>query len=84
VGIVVEGRRIARDGAAVIWDDQEVGRVTSGTFSPSLQVNVAMALVDPRASAIGTELGVDIRGHRAAARVVKLPFYKRTDRATDG
>src|SRR5262249_17862227 len=61
VGIVLEGRRIARQGATVHWDDQEVGSVTSGTFAPSLQLSVAMALVDPRAAAVGTALSVDIR-----------------------
>jgi aminomethyltransferase len=81
VGIVLEGRRIARQGATVLRDDQEVGHVTSGTFAPSLQLSVAMALVDPRAAAVGTELSVDIRGHREGARVVTLPFYKRTHRA---
>ena len=81
VGLVLEGRRIARQGATVLGDDQEVGQVTSGTFAPSLQLSVAMALVDPRAAAVGTELSVDIRGHREDARVVALPFYKRTHRA---
>jgi aminomethyltransferase len=52
--------------------------VTSGTFSPTLQTSLAMALVDPNAAAIGTELAVDVRGHREPAQVVKLPFYKRS------
>ena len=81
IGLVPEGRRIARQGATVLRDDQEVGRVTSGTFAPSLQLSVAMALVDPRAAAVGTKLSVDIRGHREGARVVTLPFYKRARRA---
>jgi len=82
VGLVLEGRRIARQAAAVLRDDQEVGRVTSGTFAPTMQVGVAMALVDPRAAAVGTQLSVDVRGHREPARVVKLPFYKRTNTAS--
>ena len=51
--------------------------MTSGTFSPTLQVSLAMALVDPAAAAVGTPLTVDVRGHREPAHVVKLPFYKR-------
>jgi aminomethyltransferase len=81
VGLVLEGRRIARHGAAIFSDDQEIGQVTSGTFSPTLQVSLAMALVNPRAATAGTPLSVDVRGHRVAARVVKLPFYKRSSAA---
>jgi aminomethyltransferase len=77
VGLVLESRRIARQDAIVLADDREAGRVTSGTFSPTLQASVAMALVDPRIATNETALAVDIRGHREPARVVKLPFYKR-------
>ncbi len=77
VGLVLEGRRIARQDAIVLADDREAGRVTSGTFSPTLQASVAMALVDPRIATKEASLSVDIRGHREPARVVKLPFYKR-------
>jgi aminomethyltransferase len=77
VGLVLEGRRIARQGMAVLAGGRQVGTVTSGTFSPTLQVSLAMALVDQDAAAIDTALAVDIRGHRDSARVVKLPFYRR-------
>jgi aminomethyltransferase len=77
IGLVLEGKRIAREGAAVLAGDHVVGRVTSGTFSPTLQLSVAMALVDPQAAELGTRLIVDVRGHREPARTVKLPFYHR-------
>jgi aminomethyltransferase len=77
IGLVLESRRIARQDAVVLAGDREAGRVTSGTFSPTLQVSVAMALVDPRIAAEGIPLSVDVRGNREPARVVKLPFYKR-------
>jgi len=77
IGLVLEGRRIARQGSPVLSGEHAVGQVTSGTFSPTLQVSLAMALVDPGAAAIGTPLAVDVRGHRQPARVVELPFYKR-------
>ena len=59
------------------------GLVTSGTFSPTLEQSLAMALVDPP-SAAGRDraLTVDVRGHREPATVVKLPFYRRA-RQTD-
>jgi aminomethyltransferase len=76
-GLVLDGKRIARQGAVVYSGEREAGHVTSGTFSPTLNSSVAMAFLDPAAAAIGTALAVDVRGHREHARVVKLPFYKR-------
>jgi aminomethyltransferase len=51
--------------------------VTSGTFSPTLQRPIAMAYVDAAAAVEGTELQVEIRGSREAAKLVRLPFYVR-------
>jgi aminomethyltransferase len=77
IGLILDGKRIARQGATVLSGEREVGLVTSGTFSPTLQASIAMALVAPEVRAIGSRLSVDVRGHRESARVVKLPFYKR-------
>jgi aminomethyltransferase len=77
VGLALEEKRIARQGASVLLDEREVGLVTSGTFSPTLEQSIAMALVSAEASAIGTQLTVDVRGHRQSGRVVALPFYRR-------
>ena len=82
VGLILDGKRIARQGSVVYSGDRALGTVTSGTFSPSLQVSIAMAYVEPGLAAPGTRLTVDVRGHREPARVVKLPFYKRSRRAT--
>jgi aminomethyltransferase len=77
VGLKLEGKRIARQGAEVFHGDEPAGLVTSGTFSPTLQQSLAMAMVDPASSPIGTALSVDVRGHREPAVVVPLPFYHR-------
>lgn len=77
VGLELAGRRIAREGCDVYAGSEEVGYVTSGTFSPTLEKSIAMAYVPPDRSEPGTELQVDIRGKREEARVVSLPFYKR-------
>jgi len=77
VGLELEGKRIAREGAGVLSNDQSVGEVTSGTFSPTLQKAIAMGYVDASISETGSEVEIDIRGKRHAARVVNLPFYKR-------
>ena len=77
VGLELEGKRIAREGAAVLGGGRPVGRVTSGTFAPTVQKALAMAYVEPESAAAGTALGVDVRGKAEAARVVGLPFYRR-------
>ncbi|MGZ0164163.1 MAG: glycine cleavage system aminomethyltransferase GcvT [Planctomycetales bacterium] len=77
VGLKLEGKRIAREGAEVFSNDRRVGEVTSGTFSPTLQKAIAMGYVDEAVSKTGTDVEVDIRGKRHAAQVVDLPFYRR-------
>jgi aminomethyltransferase len=79
VGLQLEGKRIARQGAEVFQDGKPVGLVTSGTFAPSLQRSLAMALVAMPAAGAGTPLEIDVRGRREAARVVPLPFYRRPE-----
>jgi aminomethyltransferase len=77
VGLELEGKRLAREGDAVLKDGKAIGKVTSGTFSPTLAKGIAMAYVEPTCTAVGTACEVDVRGKPVAARVVSLPFYKR-------
>ncbi len=77
VGLELEGKRIAREGAAVARDGRPVGRVASGTFAPTLQKVIAMAYLDPACAAPGTAVTVDVRGREEPAKVVPLPFYRR-------
>jgi aminomethyltransferase len=77
VGLELEGKRIAREGTAVTLDGKEIGKVTSGTFSPTLAKAIAMAYLDPAYTKAGTLCQVDVRGKAAPARVVALPFYRR-------
>ncbi len=77
VGLELSGKRVPREHYAIFASDAQVGEVTSGTFSPTLNKPIAMGYVPPRHAAAGTELAIDIRGSREPARVVKLPFYKR-------
>ena len=78
-GLIVRGRGIARHGYPVHLDGaaDPVGRVTSGTASPTLGVPIAMAYLPVRASEPGTMAEVGIRDARIAAEVVPLPFYTR-------
>lgn len=77
VGLQLDGRRVPRQGCAVLQGTETVGEVTSGTFSPTFERPIAMAYVRPTAQAVGTRLAVDIRGTLHAAVVVPLPFYER-------
>ena len=74
VGLALEGRQAAREGALVFAGEQQVGRVTSGGFSPSLERPIAMAYVDAALTAPGTALEIELRGRRLPATVTPLPF----------
>jgi aminomethyltransferase len=74
VGLMLEGRQAAREGAAVFTGEQQVGVLTSGGFSPTLERPIAMAYVTSDQAAPGTRLEIDVRGKRLAAEVVKTPF----------
>jgi aminomethyltransferase len=77
VGLIVEGRGIARHGYAVWSGERRTGVVTSGTQSPTLGVPIAMAYVAPADAEPGTVVEIEIRDARVPARVVALPFYRR-------
>ena len=77
IGFEVVGRGIARQGHAVMDGDKEVGRVTSGTWSPTFEKAIGMAYVPVALAEIGTDLTLNVRGRFLPARVVELPFYKR-------
>jgi aminomethyltransferase len=75
VGIEMADRSVARHGYPVVKDGGAIGTVTSGTFGPSVERSIAMAYVASAHGAVGTELGVEIRGQAKAARVVRTPFH---------
>ncbi len=77
VGLIVEGRGIARHGYVIHAGDRVTGAVTSGTQSPTLGVPIAMGYVAPADGTPGTVLDIAIREARVPARVVDLPFYRR-------
>ena len=77
VGLVMQGRGIARHGYPVHTGDRQTGVVTSGTQSPTLGKAIAMAYVAPSDAEPGTIVDVEIREQRVPAEVVPLPFYRR-------
>lgn len=75
-GLKVTGRGIPRAGCAVLdADGNEIGVVTSGTFSPTLKVGVALALLD-RGTEQGSEVAIDVRGRSVPAVVQRPPFVE--------
>jgi len=78
VGLVMSGKRVPREGFRILSADKDVGCVTSGTFSPTLERPIAMGYVAAEFAAPDTELTIDVRGRAEPARVVPLPFYRRT------
>ncbi|MGB1086828.1 MAG: glycine cleavage system aminomethyltransferase GcvT, partial [Alphaproteobacteria bacterium] len=75
IALLPEGRGIAREGSKILdQDGTEIGKVTSGTFSPSLERPIAMGLVDAEFSREGTALSIEVRGKPIAATVTPLPF----------
>ncbi len=74
VGLKLEGRLPAREGAEVFAGETHVGTVTSGGFSPTLGAPIAIAYVASEQAATGTALEVEVRGRRLAATVTPTPF----------
>jgi len=78
VGFEMTEPGIARAGYAVVQDGQEIGRVTSGTRTPHVQKAIGLAYVPAALAAPDTELTIDVRGRELRAKVVRLPFYRRS------
>jgi aminomethyltransferase len=78
VGLVLEGKRAAREGSPIqAPDGSPIGVVSSGSYAPTLDKSIAMGYVSPVFAKPGAALIVDIRGSLTPANVVALPFYKR-------
>ena len=62
-----------------IFDEQnnEIGKITSGTFGPSVQSSVAMGYVANTFSKINTKIFLEIRGNKYPANICNLPFFKK-------
>lgn len=77
VGIEMLDRGIPRHGYPVFCNDEEIGFVTSGTQSPTLQKNIGLALIKAEYSEAGKELEVAVRKKRLKAKIIQTPFYQR-------
>lgn len=75
-GLMMEEAGIARQGYPIWREGREVGRITSGTLSPTLGKAIALGYVVPEAAAPDTEVEVEIRRRRVRARIVRVPFVQ--------
>jgi len=73
-GVVLEGRGVLRSHQTLFDGEREVGEITSGGFSPTLERSIGMARV---AADAGNELTVEIRGRKLPLRRVKMPFVRK-------
>lgn len=77
IGFKMIDKGIPREGYRLFANHQEVGFVTSGTYSPTLQQAIGLGYLPVALSNIGTKFSIDIRGKQKLAEVVSVPFYKR-------
>jgi aminomethyltransferase len=78
VGMIMERRVIPRHGFPIFHQERDVGAVTSGSFSPILNIGIAMGYVERDAAVDGAKLDIQVRDRREKAKVVKPPFYDPT------
>ena len=78
VGFLMLGKAIPRYNYSIYLDDNKIGRVTSGTFSPSLSSGIGLAYINKGCSKIGTKILVKIRDKFVEAEIVQTPFIKNT------
>jgi len=82
VGLEMVDRGIARDGYRCLNESGEaIGYITSGSPSPTLCKNIALAYVPPAMSELGATISVEVRSQKCKAQVVATPFYKRIRKA---
>lgn len=75
VAFKMEKKAIPRHGYDILKDDNLIGEVTSGTFSPVLQAGIGLGYVTAGNHEVGTNLIIDIRGRNQSAQIIKPPFY---------
>jgi aminomethyltransferase len=76
VGLLPDGKAIAREGAEIALDGKVVGKVTSGGFAPTLGRAIAMGYLERAHASAGTRVDLVVRGKPVPAEIVPMPFVK--------
>lgn len=77
VGFEMIDRGVARAEYPVMVDGQQVGSVTTGSYAPSLDKNLGLAIIQAGFAKVGQKIDIEIRGKQVAAQIISKPFYKR-------
>lgn len=77
VGLRLLGGGVPRHGCAIVSGGSAIGKVTSGTYSPTIDTGIAMGYVPTEQSTPGNRVHIDLRGRLVEAEIVELPFYRR-------
>ncbi|MBA7702535.1 Aminomethyltransferase [subsurface metagenome] len=77
IGFQMKGREIARSDYLIFKSGQEVGRVTSGGYAPTLGINIGLGYVPIELATIGTDIDIIIRNKPVPASIVDKRFYRR-------
>lgn len=77
VGLVVPSKRVPRNGYAIVIEGKPAGIITSGTLGYTVGKAIGMAYVPATSAAVGTRIGIDLRGTVVEAEVTEMPFYRR-------
>jgi len=80
IGFEIQGRKIARS-HNIIKDDNNniIGEVTSGTYSPTLNKSIGLGYISNKSLDINSEITIEIRSKNILAKIIKIPFYKRSN-----
>ncbi len=78
IGVEMIERGVCRSGYAIYDGERQIGALTSGAPSPTLNKNIGLGYVETSQALPGKTVQIDIRGRRTAAQIVALPFYKRS------
>ena len=77
-GLELLGKGVPREGYVVFYNGREIGRVSSGTYSPTFQKGIAMCFVETSCKVESLEVELEVRNKRLPARLRSLPFLKKT------
>ena len=77
VGLSIEGKAIGRKGCAVLKGEENIGTITSGSWSPTKQQAIAFAYINTSHALINNEVQILIRGKKFKGVITKKAFYKK-------
>lgn len=76
-GFIMRGRGIARAEYPVFCNGRNIGVVTTGSYAPTLEQNLGLALIEAECAVVGQSIQIEIRGKLVDAEIISKPFYNR-------